>query len=410
MAAARFPIGRFVRELEPVVAPYAAAVSDHQAECLRAVLYGLLRDPSPYLADVARSATDLGGTLDAREQRLSRFAASPKLDLDALRRVHRGVLSRLLPRRGRIPLYADLSDISKPYAETLEALDRVRDGSDPEKGIQPGYWLNEVYVGLAHRRLAPVVFDLFSLRDGVTLSQNQVLLAGIEWAFALVGPRGVWVGDRGYDNGKILAALLSGGRDFVIRLQAGSSSRTLRLPSGETRTVEALLPTIPALGPLDPKRPDRGSVGIASVQLPEHPDCPLTLVAVRGRSREAFVVLTTLPVRGAQGARCMVRRYLARWGGAEDPIRFIKQNFRLEKFLVSKLRAMRAWAFFMAIAMTLLAILLAPGRLRRRLLALVEWFREHVPFAYYWIARAVRELLRSIPPARYLRLVTGARP
>lgn len=410
MATARYPIGQFGRKLEPVVARYAGAVRDHQSPCLRAVLYGLLRDTSPYLAGVARSATGLGDTLEAREQRLSRFVASPKLDLDALREAHHEVLSRLLPRRGRVPLYADLSDISKPYAKTFDALDRVRDGSDPDKKIQPGYWLNEVYVGLAHRRLAPVVFDLFSLRDGVTRSQNEVLLAGIERAFALVGLRGIWIADRGYDNGRIFDALLPAGRDFVIRLQAGSSSRVLRLDSGETRTVEALLPTISVLGPLDPKRPERGSVGAISVRLPDHPDRPLHLVFVRGRSKEPLVVLTTLRILGASHARRVVHRYFARWGGAEDPIRFIKQNFRLEKFLVSKLRAMQAWAFFMAITMTLLAILLAPGGLRRRILALVEWFRQRVPFAYYWIARAVRELLSSVPPARYLRLVTGAGP
>lgn len=405
MASARHPIGRFARQLEPLVAQYASAVSDHQAACLRAVLYGLLRDPSPYLADVARSATHLGVSIEAREQRLSRFMASPKLDLDGLREVHRGVLSQLLPRRGRIPLYADLSDVSKPYAQTLEALDRVRDGSDPDKRIQPGYWLNEVYVGLTSQRLAPVVFDLFSLQDGVTRSQTEVLLAGMERAFALVGPRGIWIADRGYDSGIIFDALWSARRDFVIRLQAGSSSRKLLVDSGEARTVAALLPTIPLLGPLDPKEPKRGSVGIASVRLPGHPDRPLHLVVVSGRSREPLVVLTTIPIRGAQDARRVARRYLDRWAGAEDPIRFLKQNFRLEKFLVSKLRSMRAWVFFMSVAMTLLTTLLAPGPLRRRLLALVAWFREQVPFAYYWIARAVQVLLSSIPPPRYLRLV-----
>lgn len=410
MASARYPIGWFARQLEPVVGQYVSAVSDHQAACLRAVLYGLLRAPSPYLADVARSATNLGDTLEAREQRLSRFAASPKLDLAALREVHGEVLSRLLPRHGRIPLYADLSDVSKPYAKTLEALDRVRDGSDPDKKIQPGYWLNEVYVGLARRRLAPVVFDLFSLRDEVTRSQTEVLLAGMERAFALVGSRGIWIADRGYDNGTIFDALLSAGRDFVIRLQAGSSSRNLLVNSEERCTVEALLPMLPVLGPLDPKRPKRGSVGTASVRLPGHPDRLLHLVVVWGRSQEPLVVLTTLPVRGAQDARRVARRYLDRWAGAEDPIRFLKQNFRLEKFLVSKLRAMRAWVFFMGVAMTLLTLLLTPGQLRRRLLALVAWFREQVPFAYYWIARATQIILCSIPPPRYFRLVRGSGP
>lgn len=410
MASARYPIGQFARELEPVVARYASTVSEHQRPCLSACLYGLLRDPSPYLADVARSATCLGETFDAREGRLSCFMASPKIDLGAVKEVHLGVLKHLLSRRGRIPLYADLSDVSKPYARTMDALDHVRDGSDPDKKIKPGYWLNEVHVGLAHGRLAPVVFDLFSLNDKVTLSQNEVILAGMDRAFMLTGPRGLWIGDRGYDNGTIFEALLSKDRDFVIRLQAGSSSRNLLSDSGETCTVETLLPTIPVLGLLVPDKPRRGSVGVAKVRLPDHPDRPLYLVVVWGRSKEPLVVLTTLRIAGALAARRLVRRYLSRWSGAEDPIRFLKQNFRLEKFLVSSLKAMQVWVFFMGIAMTLLAVLLAPGRLRRRLLTLVEWFRGQVRFAYYRVARAVHGILTSIASRRYLRLVTGAWP
>ena len=120
MASARYPIDRFGRALRASSRPQSLSGQ---------------RGPL---------ATTLGGTLDARERRLSRFAASPKLDLEALREVHLKVLSRLLPRRWRIPLYADLSDIAKPYAKTLEALDVVRDGSDPDKKLQPGYWLPSV--------------------------------------------------------------------------------------------------------------------------------------------------------------------------------------------------------------------------------------------------------------------------
>ena len=134
--------------------------------------------------------------------------------------------SGALPAAGWVFLYADLSDLAKPYARTMAGLDWVRDGSDhpppgEKKRVVRGYWLNEVYVGLGPGRMAPVVFDLYSLRSGETLSQTHVLLRGMEEAFLLAGPRGVWVADRGFDNGEILAALLdSDDEDIVEAVEA----------------------------------------------------------------------------------------------------------------------------------------------------------------------------------------------
>ena len=42
-------------------------------------------------------------------------------------------------RSGNVRIYADLSDLSKPYARKMRALNTVRDGSDPDKRKRPGY-------------------------------------------------------------------------------------------------------------------------------------------------------------------------------------------------------------------------------------------------------------------------------
>lgn len=39
-----------------------------------------------------------------------------------------------------------MSELVKPWALTMDAIDKVRDGSDPQEETKSGYWLNEVYI------------------------------------------------------------------------------------------------------------------------------------------------------------------------------------------------------------------------------------------------------------------------
>ncbi len=414
MARAAFLFGRIRRRLEPDVAPYEDAVRPDQRPVLRATLLSLLSHPAPYASEVARRNPHLGPTLDARERKVVRFLASPRLDLAALEAAHRERVRRALPRKGIVRLCADTSDISKPWARHLEALDRVRDGSDPEKRTNPGYWLNGVYAVPRRGQVTPVVFEVFSLKAEGTRSQNEVLLRGIEAAFEVAPGRGVLIADRGYDSGEVFKSLIPTARPFVIRLQSGSSSRLLGLPdSGSKATVQKIVQGLPLSHRLDPdekaRKPDRGGLGWRAVRLPAHPETDLTLVVFQTGYREPLVVLTSLPVPDLRAARRVVRLYLDRWSGAEDPIRFLKQGFRLEKGLLTTLRAQRAMAFLVAIAMSLLTALLGAGPLARALVGGIEWFREQVDLLHYRLARAVAGVLERLPPRRW-RAFAGASP
>lgn len=420
MAAAGVSIGRLRRWLEPCLSGLEPGVREVHRDLLRAVLLGLLRFPSAYVSDVARGLSEeFGRSFWAREHRLLRFLSSPKLVLGRLKAAYRRLLARALPAHGWIFLFADLSDLAKPYARTMAGLDWVRDGSDhpppgEKKRIVRGYWLNEVYVELGPGRVAPVVFDLYSLRSGETLSQTHVLLRGMEEAFALAGPRGVWVADRGFDNGEILGALLTGGRHFVIRVQAGSNARNLILePEGPTSTVEAILRHLPLSPVLYNHRvlPRTGSLGWVKVRLPGFPDRVLTLVVAHMRGHdEPLAVLTTLPVPDAAAARRVVAAYLRRWGGAEDPVRFLKQTFRLEKFLVGTHRGMRAWVFLVGMALGLYSLLLGPRSPGKRLADTVESFSDDITFFGYRLARALAALLQGLPARLYRRLLLTSGP
>jgi hypothetical protein len=419
VASAEVSIGRLKRWLEPGLAGLCQGVRPVHEVLLRAMLLGLLRFPSPYVAEVARGlGPPFGATLMAREHRLLRFLASPKLVLGRLKAALRRLLAASLPAQGWIFLFADLSDLAKLYARTMPGLDLVRDGSDhpprgQEKRLVHGYWLNEVYVELGPGRLAPVVFELYSLRSGQTLSQTHVLLRGIEEAFQVTGPRGVWVADRGYDDGNMFEALLSQRHHFIIRLKAGSSSRHLQLePDGPRSTVQTILRHLPMEQSFyDDSVRTLGPLGWVKVRLPDHPDRVLWLVVMHALGRdEPLALLTTLPVLDVKAARRIVLAYFRRWGGAEDPIRFIKQTFRLEKFLVGTLRAMQVWVFLIGVAMALHALLLAPRGVGEKLAKTVVSFSDDIKFWGYRLARALAAFLQTIPARHYRLLLLTSGP
>ena len=411
MVVSAMSIGRFRRWLEPLLSGLEQGVREVHRPALRGVLLGLLRFPSPFVSDVARGlGPEFGPSLDAREHRLVRFLGSPKLRLDRLKAALRRVVAAALPARGRVYLYGDLSDLAKPHARRMQGLDWVKDGSDPDGRIVRGYWLNQVYVELEPYRFAPVVFELFSLRSGETLSQTNVLLRGMDEAFAVTGPRGVFVFDRGADAGELFEDLLRKRRDFVVRMQVGTNARTLLLGDGRRELLSSVVRSLPLPEMLydDAVMRKIGWMGWTRVRLPEHPDRPLTLVVAHMQGHDdPLVLLTSLPVLHDRVARHVVAVYLRRWNADEDSIRFVKQTFRLEKYLLAKIRRMRTWVFLVGVATALLGLLHRPGAAGHRMARDWPAFRERVRTLLYRLARAVSALLLSLSPARYAALARG---
>lgn len=405
-------IGQLRHRLEPLLWSLGLGVRAIQRPLFKAVLLGLLRHPSPYASDVARSlGPEFGPTLDAREARVLRLLKSPKVDFEEVKAAQRRLARAALPTGKRVYLYGDLSDLFKPSARVLEGLDVVRDASDPEGRLGPGYWLNEVYVEVARGRLIPAVAELYSLRSGETLSQTEVLLRGIREAFEVAGSRGVFVADRGYDDGQLFEAFLLAHHDFIIRVRTGTNSRSLLAAGAVRPTVESIVAALPLDTPLYSRKQlhRKGRLGWQRVRLPDHPDRDLWLIVAHFDGfQRPMAVLTSLPVRDASQARDALAAYLRRWGCAEDPIRFLKQTFRIEKFLLRHLRAMRVWVFLIATVMGVLGMILLPGKFSRAVLDRVEHFQKSVRFLFYRIARAMQEWLSSLSPRQY-RQILGAR-
>lgn len=106
-----------------------------------------------------------GDSIGAKEVKVLRFVHHPKLSYNQLLEAHIQRLSSHIGDKDdkgrRLRIYGDISEMVKPWAVRMDALDTVRDGSEPGHKKKSGYWLNEVYISPDEGRIIPVVLYPF---------------------------------------------------------------------------------------------------------------------------------------------------------------------------------------------------------------------------------------------------------
>ena len=189
--------------------------------------------------------------------------------------------------------------------------------------------------------------------------------------------------------------LLTKKRHFIIRMDAGKSSRKMRTSSGQKSYVSNIARRLTLEHDLKDFHPKfRGRFGWILIRFPSH-DQVLTLVVFQDRQKEPVVLLTDLGVHQIQDAVRVIEDYLNRWWGCEDPIRFIKDQINLEKFLIDGIDAIRHWFFWIAVAFSLLFEVLKVREILRIVIKLAQPFKKKVRFPYYRILRGLSTLLRD---------------
>lgn len=108
------------------------------------MLYGIQATQDVKLSSMSRSWQEKVPLIKT-EDRLSRNLAAPALDTHLLQRLAAMGSPRV---SARTVLCLDLSDVRKEYAQKMEYLDRVGDGSSGE--VHQGYWLCEVTAAEVH--------------------------------------------------------------------------------------------------------------------------------------------------------------------------------------------------------------------------------------------------------------------
>jgi len=357
-------------------------------------IYGIQARQSVHLTEIARS---LGERISIKK---TQYRLSRQLG-------RRGLWLRLVEALCRMGSYmvkeetllvVDISDIAKKYAEKMEYLAMVRDGS--EGTLAHGYWTCSV-IGTekGEASFTPLYNRLYSQAGPDFKSENAEVRKAISFVSKHTEKRGIWVLDRGRDRRKIIHHLLENKLRFVIRLK---KDRHL-LWRGKRQSVleHALACPLPYAERI--VKDERGKekichleFGYRPVRLPGRKE-QLYLVVIRGFGEEPMMLLTNIPVRRSRKALWgIIESYMTRWR-IEETIRFVKQSYNLEDIrLLTYRRLQNMMALVLAVTYFTMVYLGIKTKLRvlaRHVLRAARRLFGIPDFRFYAIADGIRELL-----------------
>ncbi len=239
----------------------------------------------------------------------------------------------------------DPGDLRKKYAEKMECLCTIRDGSEHELG--EGYWLAKaVAADLEHKKVIPLYLEAYSHEAQGFTSENHQLFKVIDTVSARIGNKGIYAIDRGGDRGKLYDKFLEKAKEkrFVIRLE---KNRDL-IHKGMRRNCYEMARALPCPHETVVIKYEEGkeekatvSYNALPVRLPAK-DYPLFLVVVKGFGKEPMMLLTSCPVnlKVKEAIWRIVEIYLTRWK-CEESFRYIKQCYNLEDIRVRRYVSIR---------------------------------------------------------------------
>ncbi|HPS31849.1 MAG TPA: hypothetical protein PLZ43_16455 [bacterium] len=293
------------------------------------IIYGILSSGSVHLTEISRSLEE-GITMHKTHDRLCRNLGCAELEEEiGIAILKKG--SSYVEKETLIVI--DPTEIIKPYAEKMEYLTKVRDGSTKE--IRNGYWIIQaVATDVEGKRIIPLVSRLYSTVSPDFESENRIIQKAVQDIYDFTGYNGTIVFDRGGDRRELLVPWTSEylinyivrqvgerhlhyGRQLISALDIAEKCKmhyretTIMIKDGKTVVTNI-------------------DFGFAPVRLPEFPERLLNLVVVKGFGKKPMMLLTTLDVKNSRkNVWRIVRSYLSRWK-IEETIRFIKQSYKLE--------------------------------------------------------------------------------
>jgi hypothetical protein len=304
-------------------------------------IYGIVYSQSVMLTEIGRSL-ETHIRLKKIEERFCR-----QLKKEGLwENIHRRVLCDAAPRiKDNTLLILDLSDLYKKYAEHMEYLAKVRDGSDGGQ-IVNGYWTTQVIgAQLGENEVLPLYQELYSQDAPDFNSENTQIIKAIDMVADHSENRGIWIIDRGGDRDVLYNHLLKRSikKRFVVRLVG---NRNLLHGKKEELALKLAYRCKTPYRETIIKEEDGQekvyhiSYGYMPVKLPDMDD-QLYMLVLNGIGNKPMMLLTTEPLR--RNRKVLYRLlgyYLKRWS-IEETIRFVKQTYDLENIRVLKYERLR---------------------------------------------------------------------
>jgi len=301
---------------------------------IRESIYGILSQESVMLTDIGRS---LSSTVSLKkiEERFCRQLAKEEIQQTLHHQIARHASSQITEES---LLMLDISDVKKKYAQSMEYLARVRDGSSAKGELVNGYWtINVIATQLNSHHIIPVYHGLYSQNAPGFESENDEMLDAIDHISQYTSNRGIWVIDRGGDRNRIFLPLLRKKRQFIIRL-VGSRYliRGNKVASALSLAHNCSCPYSELIVKVRDGKEEKHhiSYGYVQVRLPEKQTVPLYMLVVKGFGEKPMMLLTTLPLRrNRRVLKQILQSYIKRWS-IEETIRYLKQSYDFENVRV----------------------------------------------------------------------------
>lgn len=373
------------------------------------MVYGLLASSSCYLSNIARSLKE-EITLKATEKRLSR-------NLDEFNNgkeytsTYEDVRNKILldnyveEVRNKIDentvFCFDPGDIGKKYAEKLENIDTIKDGSTGEY-IQ-GYNTIEV-VGLTknEKQPIPVYTRVFSTKEEKFISTSKEYIEAIKYLNKKFGKKGVYALDRWFDDQKYFYEFVKLGLEFVIRMK--EIRKVANAKSGIEENIKRKAKRVKMKSSYtykDKKGITRTAhTGYMKITIAEVPGEVFYLVVIKSEEfpKDPMMLLTNMKPGKDDFTKMVNKVYIRRWK-VEEYFRFKKQEFGFEKeLLVRSLNSIRTLNMLLTVVIGFIAmfsdkqnqvqykiVFKASESLRKN---------EDITLVFYAVARGLKEIFR----------------
>ena len=381
------------RKLYQFTRKVATVMSDTRRQrFVEEMIVGVVVSGKVHLTEVARAASY--GTVDvhAAEKRLSRHLNSEHWDTSSLTNHLLELSSQRVDDNSLIVV--DLTDVAKPFSRKLEGLGRVRDASDPDGRLVPGYVLLEAYVRVGRWQMFPLLIVPLKTYSGAATSENTEICEHLRTICDYTGGRGIYVLDRGADRRELFQEMLQRQLAFLVRLRG---DRHIITQDGRKLSVCERAHEI--LSEYSPKRcwPHEGLLHTEPVQLPDFDGQEFLLVLFWIQKDHEPLMLLVSPQARKKGRTgwWFVKAYRRRWG-VEDATRSIKQQFSLEQFLVRSWRSICRLLCFVGLAFYWLNSWgeESYNNLLERLLNHPSRLPKQVTYLFNGVASQIRQLLR----------------
>lgn len=359
------------------------------------IVRSIARTGKCHLSEVARQLDRDEPLLDT-ERELSEQLGATESTLDGL---SDGWLRVVAPIARRMSfMTVDGTEHVKPYGKAFEYQDLVRDASDPEKRILPGYWSVQIdALDELHRQL-PLVSAVFSTKAPEYKTWYDGYLGPMVRVLARVGREHTWLFDRGFDAIDFLKSLMTLRVHWVVRqLQ----TRNVLLGNGVLVPMHMLAAGLRKPHSVDVPYVNKSthalehssaSFGFAPVRLPEI-DEPLTMIVVDlGRDKDIVLLANARNLTADQAAQ-IVLAYLRRWG-SEEATRTYKQLTGVEDFRVRKWESIQRLTFLAMMTVGVQALMLVTRpRMAACYMRRVKQFIKHVMLQNYRLWRGIADAL-----------------